>query len=310
MTHENIINDAISEAKSITHKHILSIINTKLKGRNRKVPIRILDAGCGDCELIAYLQNFVPKFNKGLTVEVYGFDVFDSKVQFSDFYQKANVMLSERFGHINWESRIKLISSNDPWPFEDEYFDIVVSNQVLEHIDDHDFFLSQNWRILKNQSFSIHLFPVKNYIVEGHIHLPFVHRLRRWSLLRGYIKILSALRMGKWKYISKNCTLDEFATSYADFLTYYCNYLSIGDLIKLGKSAKFRTDFKYTGNFYYEKIKEVFKRKHRFLYYTDNSHILSIHFFKYIQCITLFLEKSNSYDNYIAKYYLGKSNTD
>jgi len=307
MTHEIIIDEAIRDAKSITHKHILSIINTKLKEKSEKHPIRILDAGCGSCELIAYLETFIPKFNEGLPVKVYGFDVFDSRIQFSDFYDKASQMLSKRFGHINWESRLKIVSSIEPWPFEDESFDIVVSNQVVEHVQDHDYFFSQNRRVLKNKGFSVHLFPVKNYIVEGHVYLPFVHRFNQWNSLYRSIKILSALRMGKWKHISGKCTLDEFSKNYADLLTYYCNYVSVGDLIRVGKKNGFRTGFNFTGNFYYEKLKEIFKIKHRFLYKKENSHTLSIHIFKYIQGITLFLEKITSFNNYISKYVLTKN---
>ena len=51
----NIIKEAIIESKSITHKHILSIINTRINGRSNGDTIRIVDAGCGNCELIAYL---------------------------------------------------------------------------------------------------------------------------------------------------------------------------------------------------------------------------------------------------------------
>jgi SAM-dependent methyltransferase len=307
MTHEIMIEEATREAASITHKHILSIINTKLRENPEKHPIRILDAGCGNCELIAYLETFIPKFNEGLPVEVYGFDVFDSKIQFSDFFDKANQKLLERFGHINWESRLKIISSKEPWPFENEYFDIVVSNQVVEHVQDHDCFFSQNWRVLKNNGFSIHLFPVKNYIVEGHINLSFAHRFNQWSLLYRYIKILSALRMGKWKHISGKFTLDDYSKSHADYLIYYCNYVSVGDLIRVGNKNGFRTGFNFTGSFYYEKLKEILKIKHRFFYRKDNPHIIGIHLFKYIQGITLFLEKINSYDNYIAKYALTKN---
>jgi SAM-dependent methyltransferase len=306
--HATLIEEATRNAKSITHKHILSAINTKIRENPGKAPYRILDAGCGNCELIAYLETFVPRFNEGFSVEVHGFDVFDSNVQFSDFHVKAKRMLSETVGGINWESRIKITGSRDLWPFEDESFDIVVSNQVVEHIQDHDFFFSQNWRVLGENGFSIHLFPVKNYIVEGHIHLPFVHRFKQWPALYRYIKLLSSLRLGKWKHISNKCTLDDFSKSYADFLTYYCNYVSVGDLLRLGKKNAFRTGFNFTGNFYYEKLKEIFKVKHRFIYKKDNPCCLSIHLFKYIQCITLFLEKAESYDNYIGKYCAGGDN--
>lgn len=303
MTCETIIEEATQDATSITHKHILSIINTKLRDQPNN-HIRILDAGCGSCELIAYLETFIPKFIKGLSVEVYGFDVFDSKIQFSDFFNNASQMLSERFRHINWESRLKIIDSKDQWPFEDGYFDIVVSNQVAEHLQDHDYFFSQNWRVLKNNGFSVHLFPVKNYIVEGHVHLPFAHRFKQWRLLYCYIKFLSLLRMGKWKHVSEKCTLDEYSKSYADFLTFYCNYVSVGDLIEIGNANGFRTGFNFTGNFYYEKLKEILNIRHRFYYKKESQHPISIHIFKYIQGITLFLEKINSYENYIAKYVL------
>jgi SAM-dependent methyltransferase len=310
MTCETIIEEATQDATSITHKHILSIINTKLRDQPNNNPIRILDAGCGSCELIAYLEAFIPKFIKGLSVEVYGFDVFDSKIQFSDFFNNANQKLSERFGHINWESRLKIIGSKDPWPFEDGYFDIVVSNQVAEHLQDHNYFFSQNWRVLKKNGFSVHLFPVKNYIIEGHVHLPFAHRFKQWRLLYRYIKFLSSLRMGNWKHVSEKCTLDEYSKSYTDFLTFYCNYVSVGDLIQIGNTNGFRTGFNFTGNFYYEKLKEILKIKHRFFYRKENSHPISIHIFKYIQGITLFLEKINSYENYIAKYALTENGKD
>jgi SAM-dependent methyltransferase len=104
------------------------------------VPIRILDVGCGNCELISYLEAYVPDFNKDLDIEVYGFDVTDSKVQFKDYFDKAFQMLTNRHSHINWETRLRIIKSEDTWPFDDNFFDIVLSNQVVEHVHDHGHF--------------------------------------------------------------------------------------------------------------------------------------------------------------------------
>lgn len=266
------------------------------------MPIRILDVGCGNCELISYLEAYVPMFNKDPGIEVYGFDVTDSKVQFSDYFDKAFQMLTSRHNHINWETRLRIIKSIDAWPFDDEFFDIVVSNQVVEHVHDHGHFFSQNWRVLKENGFSIHLFPVKNYILEGHLNLPYVHRIKQWRFLYRYIRFLSALQIGKWKHLKNRCSLEDYAESYADFLTHSCNYLSIGDLLSYGKKCGFRTGFNYTGNFYYEKLKELFRMKHKFKYPKENTYMFLIHIFKYIQCVTLFLEKQDSYINYIAKY--------
>lgn len=292
---------AAINAKSITHKHILSIINTRLNTCSKDMPVRILDAGCGNCELISYLETYLPIFNRDLDIEVYGFDVTDSKVQFKDYFDKSLQLLTARQKQIDWSERLRTIESLDTWPFDDEYFDIVLSNQVIEHVKNHDHFFSQNWRVLKENGFSIHLFPVKNYILEGHLNLPFVHRIKQWRFLYRYIRFLSALGIGKWKYLKDRCGLDDYSASYADFLTHYCNYVSIGELLTCVAKCGFRTGFNYTGNFYYEKLKEIFRINHRFKYQNENTHILSIHFFKYIQCITFFIEKRDSYFNYIAK---------
>ncbi len=100
MHNKSMINDASTQAVSITHKHILSILNTKLQHQSFDQPVRILDAGCGNCELTSYLQKFIPAFNDGLNVEMYGFDVSDSQVQFRTYRNKAFKMLKQRFPNI------------------------------------------------------------------------------------------------------------------------------------------------------------------------------------------------------------------
>ena len=296
------IDEAIEHSISITHKHILSIINTKLRFGKFDKTIRILDAGCGNCELVSYLQKFVPIFNDSIGVEVYGFDVSDSKVQFGDYCTKAHQMLAERFDDIDWNARIKIISTKDKWPFDNSYFDIIVSNQVLEHVQNHHSFFSENYRVQKMDGFAIHLFPLKNYIIEGHVRLPFAHRFNNWHSIYTYLKILSYLRLGKWKYLADKCSVDDFSKSYSDFLSFYCNYLSMSDLIEITRENGFRVGFNFSGNFYYEKLKEVFRIRNKFIYNKEKKHLLSIHLLKYISSITLFLEKKDEYINYIALY--------
>lgn len=300
MNHKRTIKDASTQAISITHKHILSILNTKLQHRQFDQPVRILDAGCGNCELTSYLQKFVPAFNDGLTVEIYGFDVSDSQVQFSDYHSTALKMLKQRFPNIDWYNRIKIIRAKDNWPFEDAFFDIVISNQVCEHIQNPNIFFAENFRILKKGGFSVHLFPLKNYILEGHIFLPFVHRLKNWHSIRKYIKIMSLLGFGEWKKLRSKYSLDEYSTSYSDFLYFYCHYLSMSDVIKITRSAGFRTGFNFSGKFYLERLKQLMRLKHSFVYKKEHAHLLTIHLMKYISSITLLLEKKDEYINYIA----------
>ena len=46
----------------------------------------------------------------------------------------------------------------------------------------------------------------------------------------------------------------------------------IDDAIRVGKKNRFRTGFTFTGNFYYEKLKEIFKIRHRFFYKNNKPH--------------------------------------
>jgi SAM-dependent methyltransferase len=300
MYHKSMISDASTQAISITHKHILSVLNTKLQHRSFDQPVRILDAGCGNCELTSYLQKFIPAFNDGLTVEIHGFDVSDSQVQFSDYHNSAFAMLKKRLPNIDWYSRIKIVKAKDNWPFEDAFFDIVISNHVVEHIHKPNIFFAENSRVLKKGGFSVHLFPLKNYVLEGHILLPFVHRLKNWYSIRKYIKIMSLLGFGEWKKLRRKYSLDEYSTSYSDFLYFYCHYLSMPELIRITRNAGFRTGFNFTGKFHIERLKQLLKLKHSFVYKKEHTHLLTIHLIKYISSITLLLEKKDEYINYIA----------
>src|SRR5688500_3491296 len=108
---------------SVAHQHIAACVNTELRkiGRRR---IRLLDIGCGDCTLMRLLEAKLPKLKPGLELELHGFDVSDARVQAAEY----------RPAHRN----AKFIRSSDPWPYDCGYFDIAVSNQVLEHVHDHE----------------------------------------------------------------------------------------------------------------------------------------------------------------------------
>jgi SAM-dependent methyltransferase len=292
---------ALRTASSVTHRHLLSVINTKLK----ELPatnstLRVLDIGCGNGLLLIYLQELLEKYHPALRVELYGFDVTDSKVQFDGFFRSTVEGLNQRRPDIHWESRLKIISSQDTWPYDDGFFDIAVSNQVGEHVSNHDWFFGQIHRVLRSDGFSIHLFPLKNYIVEGHMFLPFVHYFSQWNSKRVYIKIMSLLRIGRWKKMADKVSVDNFAESFADFLTYYCNYLSKEELLKKCKAAGFRAGFEFTGDMYRAKLRDLLKLPPKFEYRRSNLSMLSIHFYKWLASITLVLDKKDRYVNYIA----------
>ncbi len=75
----------IPAASSITHQHILAVINTETAELAGLGPVRILNTGCGGGVLLAYLSRALPALRPGIRCEVSGFDVHDHGVQQEGF---------------------------------------------------------------------------------------------------------------------------------------------------------------------------------------------------------------------------------
>lgn len=102
---------------------------------------RILDIGCGNGEIC----DFFSKEN-----DQYATDVVDQRRK------------------IKSDVKFTLVES-EKLPFADNFFDIVISNQVIEHLGDQDLHLREINRILKNDSVCYIATPNKTSpIMEGH----------------------------------------------------------------------------------------------------------------------------------------------
>jgi SAM-dependent methyltransferase len=294
---------AYKNSISITHRHIISIVNTLIKEKLKKKHIRILDAGFGQAKLLKYLHDFLPKFNPEITFEVFGFDISDHGVQDNSFYWTAIESLKIDFPNLVWQERLKLITSDSKWPYETGYFDIVISNQVLEHVWDHNFFLHENYRVLCLRGMAIHLFPVKEVIIDWHLFLPFVHKFRNWDFTYKFISICSQLGLGK--YVNE-LNLSEYIESHTDFIHFYCNYPTHRYFSQVVKKNGFRLTTRFSFNFYTRKFKEILGLKNKFRYnYNQSSSILSFPILKYISSVTFILEKEESYKKWLDnnKYF-------
>jgi hypothetical protein len=169
-----------------------------------------------------------------------------------------------------------------------------LSNQVLEHVWNHKHFFSEHARVLKNGGIGIHLFPLKHYIYEGHLLIPFAHRITDWFLLKSYIALLSKFRLGAYKS-HNNLSIDEYSEMHADYMTFYTNYLFYSEAINAVKQANMRPSLKYTADFYWHKLRQLFRWNTR-IYLGEHKragllYSLVNHSLKYVSCITLFIEK-------------------
>lgn len=241
--------------ESITHLHLLSVLITEI---SRKRPtdgrVRILDAGCGDGHFTSFLHlNLTALFPK-VEFHIHGYDVADHGVQAKDYFQKTLAWCEQHCPDVRWEERLRLITHDQNWPFESSFFDFVLSNQVLEHVWDHDHFFRENYRVLKKGGCGAHLFPLKHYIWEGHLLIPFVHRISDWFALESYICFMSKLGFGKFREQKDTFSIDEFSEKHADYMTFFTNYLSHSELMTIVKQSRLRPSLKYTADFYLHKL--------------------------------------------------------
>jgi len=284
---------------SVVHHHVVAILNSEIDENKKKVSI--LDVGCGNCFLMSLICRKLRELKPSLVVDIHGFDVSDSQVQESNFFEKSLDFLNKDIPEHEWENKLKMIETKDPWPYENDKFDFVVSNQVLEHVFDHNYFFGEMNRVLKSGGKGIHVFPLKHYFFEAHLYLPFVHRITNWDYLHSYIKLCSRVGLGRYnRHLedNPNLTLDEFSKGHADFIVYSTNYITKKELYEVIKKSHLRASFRYTGWMYINKIRTILKMGVKYHYYYNKNifinYIVNTILLRF-SSITLFVEKQNIY---------------
>jgi SAM-dependent methyltransferase len=296
MNIENFQKAAYQESSSITQRHMLAVINTMLKyekALSEKDTIRILDAGCGEGFMIYYLNKFLPLFNVQKKFLIYGYDLVDHGVQQPGFEKNTFSYLSENAPEVDWSQRIKLITSDEDWPFESNFFDIVISNQVLEHVWNHQQFFKEQNRVLKPKGFSHHIFPLKEVIMDGHAFLPAVHKLNSWDAIYRKVKFYSSFGIGIYRKQKKEYGYDKdyFSKVWADKIYHYCNYISYSEISKIIKDNHFSLTTRFSYQYYRRKFRELLGIKTDFIYKNRPSSKVIFFLIKHIAGISLVLYK-------------------
>lgn len=282
---------------SITHRHLCAVLNTELERRTAKTPVRILDVGCGNGILIAFLQQQLAVLRPDIELEIHGFDVSDSDVQNPGFFDATRELLSRECPGVDWSRRLEMITTDAAWPYENGTFDFVVSNQVLEHVHDIDFVFGETRRVLAKDGVAVHLFPLKYVCYEWHVALPFAHWISGRDLLVSYVRFWNRLGVGKYRREKGKVSLDAYARYIADYLIYETNYRSAGDIYRAAKRARLRCAFRYCGEFYASKLRSLMGRPARQMYTVDRSALLDRLAFaitSFAASITVVLDKRNT----------------
>ena len=107
-------------------------------------------------------------------------------------------------------------------PFPNGTFDLVLSNQVFEHVEDLDFVLAEIARVLKPSGHLLALFPSADIIREGHCGIPLLHWFPKGSRIRYYYGL--ALRSMGMGYFTRGKSRRQWVADFLIWLDQYTFY--------------------------------------------------------------------------------------
>ena len=190
--------------------------------------LRILDYGCGSGDIV----------QKGLTnrLDIVGVDVF-----YGGNSSKKTVLSRDLLNKHVFE-----LLDNFRIPFPDKSFDFVVSNQVMEHVENLTLTFREINRILKPNSLFLVIFPDKRVFREGHCGIPFTHWFKKTSRLRyPYLRFMRFLGLG---YHKNNKSHKQWSLDFINYLDKYTFYRSLNEIKNTFYSSGFsfkRIEYEY-----------------------------------------------------------------
>ncbi|MDX4063328.1 class I SAM-dependent methyltransferase [Aliarcobacter skirrowii] len=176
---------------------------------------KILDMACGVGTFMFH------GLRKGY--DIYGIEPEEWKLSYID------MKIDEMNYPKEWKNRF-IQGFGENLPFEDEYFDFIVTYQTLEHVQNVEKCLDEMIRVLKHDGKIKIQCPDYNSFYEPHYQLPFLPKMNR-KLASVYLKILKKPTIG---LDSLNWTTNE---SIIKILKKYKN-LEIISLSKIYKNRK------------------------------------------------------------------------
>jgi SAM-dependent methyltransferase len=122
-------------------------------------------------------------------------------------------------------------SREESIPFPDASFDLVVNNQVMEHVADLDRTLAEIHRVLRPGATLLSIFPSREVWREGHIGIPFSHWFPKGARARFYYTwALRSLGAGTWKEQAPTCR--RWAVDKLAWLDSYTHYRSREEIFR------------------------------------------------------------------------------
>lgn len=177
--------------------------------------LRILDYGCGAGEIVGLLRE------SGFACE--GCDVY---------YPGGTSLESPGLQGLMREGHVRAVEEDGELPYPAGQFDVVLSNQVFEHVRDLGEVLRRLLPVLKPDGHILAHFPSKEVMREGHIGIPFAHWFRRGSRVRrAYTLLLRRMGLGYFKREEESPV--EWTERCLSWVDNYCSYVPISKLRRI-----------------------------------------------------------------------------
>lgn len=164
--------------------------------------LRVLDWGCGRGRTVGKLLE--------AGYAAYGIDVDQLPVSNGRHW-------FETHGY-DPNERLLCVQPGSRLPFQDGFFHVIFSEQVLEHVEPLKEMAAEMGRLTAVGGAGIHLFPAKWRIVEPHLFMPVVHWLPKNSIRAVAIRVCVAAGIEPKPYWPDNLgSASERARRYAEY---------------------------------------------------------------------------------------------
>lgn len=243
----NILAIMIKEKSDFSYVVELKMKIIKEFGLDLNLQSVILDFGCGSGKHVQELRT-------------HGYQAFgcDIKMKEEENVDTVSMLQSNILRSID-QKYYKL-------PFEDNIFDLVISDQVFEHVRNYSETISEISRVLKPDGFCLHIFPSRYTPIEPHVYIPFS------SIIQSKIWIRFWVFLGVKNEWSDCKSVKERSYRYYNYLKDNTNYLPKKNLEK-----EFKLYFKDV--IFCEKAFLKYSKRGKYIYTAAN--ILPFIFFLY-----------------------------
>lgn len=193
----------------------------------------ILDWGCGRGRSVIRLRD------RGF--QAWGIDV-DPKV-----LEQSRPALVHR--GLEGQGILRLLEDEND--FVDGYFQLIFSEETLEHVQDLETMARRTFALTAPGGWGIHSFPGSRRWMEPHLHLPFIHWLHKGALQEWYIEL--ALARGwtppsPWPETQGLSDHHGKAQIYAGYLREKTHYRDIEAVVRIFRTAGFEATYRHQGH--------------------------------------------------------------